>query len=382
MTVDSGDKYDAERGDERPKSEGPHIGEGSKTNTPKNATRMRRRRQQAQAVVETQQSNDYGDTFGLEAAEQARGNFLITIGYPGSGKSTFHSHLYRMCEEIHHVDPLNATGQPPSTVDPVMESRLNAWRRRYHLREQVERTDQGEANIYEIAFRITPKTRPNVPLDLRVIEVSGEDLRKLDNSSTGGSKADIPQAIGALLNDEKLKDRNVIVAIMVDPDPEADPIEFLVDGLLSYMNVNGQRRLKQTKFCIIIPKPLKMLEALKEYKTQYGDLWAKLPKKPTLEAYKTAKDVDGNLASFYLSIFKKNLVQRLRTVAPKDGIMRSQLYLGEIEQQFVEDEGVEVPIEVLTTVNYRDSAAIFGFIYEGFTGKKLKPGAWDKFRGR
>ena len=186
-----------------------------------------------------------------------------------------------MCEEIHHVDPLHATGQPPNSVDPVMESRLNAWRRRYHLREQVERTDQGEANIYEIAFRITPKTRPASPLDLRVIEVSGEDLRRLDNSSTGASTAEVPQAIGALLNDEKLNDRNVMVAFMVDPDPDTDPVEFLVDGLLSYMNVYGPKRLKKTKFCIIIPKPLKILEALKEYKTQYPDIWARYPKKPT-----------------------------------------------------------------------------------------------------
>lgn len=391
MVGESGDKYDIDTEESGPSEQNQpsRSKEALPDKKPTNATRMRRRREQRPDSAEAFQtkdasrpSNDFGDTFSVDVAEKARGNFLITIGYPGSGKSTFHSHLYRMCEEIHHVDPLHASGQSPNSVDPVMESRVNAWRRKYHMREQVDATEMGEANIYEVAFRVTPRTRRSFPLDLRVIEVSGEDLRKLDNSTTGESTAEMPQAIGTLLSDKMLNERNIIVAFMVDPDPDADPIEFLVDGLLSYMKVHGPKRLRKTKFCIIIPKPLQILEALTEYKEQYPDIWARYSKKPTLEAYKVAKDVNGNLASFYLSVFKKNLVQRLKTVAPKGGIMRSQLYLGEIEQQFEEDEGQERPVDVLTTVSYRDAAEIFSFLYEGFTSKKLKPGALDKLRGR
>ena len=69
-------------------------------------------------------------------------------------------------------------------------------------------------------------------------------------------------------------------------------------------------------------------------------------------------------------------------MAVDGGIMRSQFYLGEIEKQFFEDEGEEKPIEVLTSINYRDASTIFSFIYEGFNGVKLKPGVWDRFRGR
>jgi ribosomal protein L32E len=383
MTSGNDDKYDSgfEREEPAPEDTKPSGSDGG-AKGPTNATRMRRRRPNAPTAPATQASNTFGDTFGVDVAEQAKGNFLITVGFPGSGKSTFHSHIYRMCEELHHVDPLHASGQPPGTVDPIMESRLNAWRRRYHAREQVESTISGEANIYEIAFRVVPKTRPSKPLDLRIIEVSGEDLRQLDNSATGGNVAEIPQAIGALLHDEKLNERKTTIAIMVDPTPDASPVEYLVDGLLSYMNVHGPKRLKQTRFCIIVPKPLQMLEALQEYKNQYPDIWSTLPKKPTLEAYRSAKDVDGNLTSFYLAVFKKNLVQRLKTVAVDGGIMRSQFYLGEIEEQFFEDEGEEKPIEVLTSINYRDASTVFSFIYEGFTGFKLKPGVWDRFRGR
>ena len=107
------------------------------------------------------------------------------------------------------------------------------------MRQQVTRTAEGEEHIFEIAFRVVPRTRPNRPLDLRIIEVSGENLRQLDNSATGDSVAQIPQAIGTLLNDDKLNQRNIIVAFMVDPSQDADPIEFLVDGFLSYMNVHG-----------------------------------------------------------------------------------------------------------------------------------------------
>lgn len=383
MTSGNDDKYDAGIENEEPATENlkaPSSNGGAEG--PTNATRMRRRRPNAPTAPTPQASNAFGDTFSVDLAEQAKGNFLITVGFPASGKSTFHSHIYRMCEEIHHVDPLHASGQPPGTVDPIMESRLNAWRRRYHAREQVDSTGTGEANIYEIAFRVVPKTRPGKPLDLRIIEVSGEDLRQLDNSTTGGNVAEIPQAIGALLQDDKLNERKTIVAIMVDPTPDAIPVEYLVDGFLSYMNVHGPKRLKQTKFCIIVPKPLQILEALREYKNQYPDIWATLPKKPTLEAYRSAKDVDGNLTSFYLAIFKKNLVQRLKTVAANGGIMRSQFYLGEIEEQYFEEEGEERPVEVLTSINYRDASTVFSFLYEGFNGIKLKPGVWDRLRGR
>ena len=140
--------------------------------------------------------------------------------------------------------------------------------------------------------------------------------------------------------------------------------------------------MKKTKFCIIVPKPLEILTALREYHSQYPDIWAKLPKKPTLEAYRSAKDVDGNITSFYLATFKKNLVQRLKTMAPNGGLMRNSFYLGEVEEQYEEEEGNEEPVEVLTTINYRDAAKVFDFLYESFNGIKIKPGILDRIRGR
>jgi len=383
MINDSNDKYDAGIENEKPAAENkkPPSSEAS-TKGPTNATRLRRRRPNAPSAPAPQTGNAFGDTFGVDIAEQAKGNFLITIGFPASGKSTFHSHIYRMCEAEHHVDPLHASGQPPGTVNEVMESRINAWRRRYHAGEQVDSTGTGEANIYEIAFRVVPKTRPNKPLDLRIIEVSGEDLRQLDNSATGRNVAEIPQAIGALLHDDKRKQRKTIIAIMVDPTPDASPVEHLVDGLLSYMHVHGPRRLKQTKFCVIVPKPLQILEALREDKEQYPEIWAASRKKPNLETYRSAKDVDHNLTSFYLGRFKKNLVQRLKNTVADGAILYSPFYLGEIESQNFEEEGEEKSVEVLTMIDYRHASTVFEFLYEKFNGLKLKPRVWDRIRGR
>ena len=375
----STDKYDTGASESAPAAEAaPTTVEATPAATPK---RTRRRRPES-AMAAAQGSNSFGDTFSEDLAEQAKGNFLITVGFPGSGKSTFHSHLYRMCESTHRVDPLHATGKRPGTVDPVMESRINAWRRRFHSNVQVESTDSGDANIFEVALRVFPKTRRKKPLDLRIIEVSGEDLRKLDNSTTGSNVAQMPPALGRMLHDDKMEARKVIMAIMVDPTPDAMRVEHLMDGLLSYMSVHGKKRLKQTKFCLIVPKPAQMIEALVEYRDQYPEKWAKLPKKPSLERYKTDKDIDGKLTSFYLTVLKGTLIKRLKTLATEGTIMRTQFYLGEIEQQFYDEDGVEKSEEVLVTPNWRDATTVFTFLYESFNGIKLKPSLWDRIRGR
>ena len=40
-----------------------------------------------------------GDGFSVERAKKAKGNYLITVGYPTSGKSTFHSMLLSSVRE-------------------------------------------------------------------------------------------------------------------------------------------------------------------------------------------------------------------------------------------------------------------------------------------
>ena len=94
MTTGGNDKYDdgVERDDLEPEIKTPSDSvEGTKG--PTNATMLKRRRPNAATAPAAQSTNTFGDTFSADVAEQAKGNFLITVGFPGSGKSTFHSHI-------------------------------------------------------------------------------------------------------------------------------------------------------------------------------------------------------------------------------------------------------------------------------------------------
>ena len=320
-------------------------------------------------------ANTLNDTFTSETAENAKGNFLVTIGYPGSGKSTFNSHLYRMCRHAHTTETLLASGKDASSIEAkeAMEARLNAWQRTYTISQQVERTEKGEQNIFEIAFRVIPKSRPKLPLDLRLIEVSGEDLRQLTNQKA----AQIPRSIGALLSDKKLNQRNVIIAFMVDPDPNSKAVELLINGLLSYMQVHSPKRLEKTNFCLIVPKPAKMIEVVKDYYDYNSDTWNEKYPKLSPDTYNEAKDIDRGLSKAYIETVRTQILESLKPFMKRGNTILQPFYIGEIEN-------IEGEKERQISQSYRDASIIFKFLYETFhNGKKLKdPGFLGRLFGK
>lgn len=341
--------------------------------------------------IEEDVSHDTLETFALEEdneewfspsrANKADGNYLITVGYPTSGKSTLHSQLYRLGEKKYQLEHLHMTGDKRGEISPHMEAKLDLWKRKFTEREAIDANAENE--LYEVAFSLTPPRKRDPRLDLRIIEVAGEDLRKLDSTPGGHEVSRLPEALEILLNNRDYSKVKITVAFIVDPSEDAEDVELLVNGFLSYMRANNPERLRHISFVVVISKPMEIVRELKQYQKAFKSDWDRLKNPPPLGRYKEPKDVDQAAAQTYIKCFRADMWRRLRNEASKNGegkLFLSKLYIGDFKSTEYIEEGERIKTEIMVSESFTDANRILGFIYQSFTGRELNPKSmWNIF---
>lgn len=325
--------------------------------------------------------DDNEEWFSPSRANKAEGNYLLTVGYPTSGKSTLHSQIYRLGEKKYQLAHLHMTGDKPGEISPHMEAKLDLWKRKFAERETIDGNAENE--LYEVAFAITPPRKRDPKLDLRIIEVAGEDLRKLDSTPGGHEVSRLPEALEILLNNRDFVKVKITVAFIVDPSEDAEDVEFLVNGFLSYMRANNPERLRHISFAVIISKPMEIVRELKLYQRAFKSDWDRLTNPPPLGRYKEAKDVDQAAAQTYIKCFRADMWRRLRNETAKaktSKLFLSKLYIGDFMSTEYEEDGERVKTDLMVSESYKDTDRILGFIYHSFTGRELNPKSfWNVF---
>lgn len=106
-----------------------------------------------------------------------QGNFLFTVGNPGSGKSTLQNFLVYAL----HRDPTLDLEYADAEEQARHDANLNTWIQNFARGILPKRTAQGQLQEFRIAF--SRKGRPK--LDFGFIEISGEDIRSILPDSDG-----------------------------------------------------------------------------------------------------------------------------------------------------------------------------------------------------
>ncbi|MFG5379706.1 hypothetical protein [Yoonia sp. R2-816] len=293
-------------------------------------------------------------TFTAEDAQARNGNYVLSLGLGGSGKSTFHSFLLRYIEQSGKLDfemkiPRLRSGEE----DHQTRNLLNQWRSKWSRGEFVLPTAASEAAIREINYSVVPSQGIKVPLDFGLIEVSGELLKQVQGGRTG--RQSLPEAVHHLIANPRV---NLVVLMMVHPDTPNNDI--LLTNFIDYVNQNFQERRSQISLGVIIANPDRALEQM---------------------ISQTGGD-DASPFSHYQRLEDQAVIDYMRTMAP--GIMAKWVAWPERDRMLVpmrlgdidfvvnpNQKGAMIPR--LVAPDFTDVEKVFDWLYHRFTGKRRGP---------
>lgn len=287
---------------------------------------------------------------GDDEIEAKSGDYLLSFGHPGSGKTTFQSFLSYY---ITHVGPFNARPllDPEDTAlgwEPM--ATYNDWIKLWRDGRFPPSNPMDDSDIRELTFEVTPREGVKTPLTFSFLEVSGELLREV--MAERDRDPALTSTVLRYLANEKI---GVILCLIVDPDhDEGRENDLLFQNLFTFLDVNLPGFRDRASLALLISKPETGLDMLKEAK-------------PGFRHY---AELRGDLCEDYIETFLPATYSILESWPNKKRVQIMTLHLGEV----VEAAGGPQ----IRKRDYKDIEKIFGWIYTEFTGERLGPKWWQK----
>lgn len=278
-----------------------------------------------------------------------KGNFILSFGFPGSGKTTLHSFLLRYLMEggPYKTEPLRP-GQAEE-IDNDANRMITEWSREWRQGRFPESTPIGENEIRELSFEVQPMRGVRTPLEFSILEMSGEMMRTVIPS-----KQQNPHLSRVLHDLASNRSLNLVILLLVNPGVHENDILFT--NFMRYLDANllGEDIRQRAKLGIVISDPDKALAYLKEHRPEFAH----------------HSELRGELVEEFVAAFAKQTYRiYLEWPNPKARMM-TRFYIGEVEER----DGVPR----LVSPDYQSAAKLFDWIYLMFTGRKPGPTRWQK----
>ena len=304
---------------------------------------------------EEARSGNFGNLPSLKEIEDRSGNYIISFGFPGSGKSTFQSFLTRYIEEgdvfRHSVGKVD--GNDNST------RLINEWRKDWKQNRFPEATARGEHNITELRLSVTPIEGQTKQISFGFLEMSGENQATVVPSE--GAAGSMVAPLRSFLRNTRV---NPILVLFVDPEEQSgrDPNDTIFMNLLDYLEANFDRRtISRIAILLLVPKPalaLSVLRQLPEARRRYHGL-------------SHVEELNADLVELYLELTIPGTFKRIEDWPSPWQYAR--LHVG---------DPVEGDPNSYENASFEDIEKIFHWIYGIFSGgKQLGPSGLDKLKG-
>jgi hypothetical protein len=310
-----------------------------------------------QSAADYPQEDDYAREVGVDewASEQRRQfsgqtyNYLLSFGFPGSGKTTFQSFLVYY---LTHIGPFDAHPR----INPLGNSQgwdpmvtFNEWIRLWHQGKFPPANPVDKNDIRELAFDINPlQSKRQPPLELSLIEVSGEFMARV--IAERDHDPDLVDAVANLFGDEQI---NLTLVFIIDPD-HGDENDVLFQNLVTFLDVYFPGVRERMSLAIMISKPEASLQLLQTRHPEYSH----------------HTELRGDLCEDYVRLMAPRTNRILDSWPSSQRVQLMTLHLGELGSQDGEPR--------VHRIDYTDIEAIFGWLYTQFTGMGLGPSLWQQ----
>ena len=166
----------------------------------------------------------------IEGIDKTTGNYLLTLGYPGSGKTVLQSFIYYyIATDGAYSGSLekHRKGAQPSHLTQTL---LNKWVKDWSDRKLPESTRESVDAIREIRLRLTPKINTSKSFNFSFVEVSGELIKSV--VPTEVQAGSIVETMHSFLTAPK---SNKMIVYVFDHNEDSNNDE-LFSSLIQYMD--------------------------------------------------------------------------------------------------------------------------------------------------
>lgn len=281
--------------------------------------------------------------------EAKSGNYLMSFGYAGAGKTTFQSFL---AYYVNHspefrsrliVDPESSVqGWEPQAI-------YNDWLKLWTQGDFPKPTDVDDSAIRELTFEVNPKKGVKTPAKFSFLEVSGELLRQVIAHE---EDPNLTETIRRYFENPSIR---MTLVLLVDPEHDQDGAnDLLFQNLFTFLEVNYPGFAARSSLALLISKPEQALTMLKNAQ-------------PGLRHH---AELRGDLCEDYIETFLPGTYNIFDSWPNPERTAIMTLHLGEVE-----GEGDHAR---LVSPDYKDISSIFNWLYHDITRERLGPKWWQR----
>ena len=277
------------------------------------------------------------------------GNYIVSFGFPGSGKTTLHSFLLRYLMQVgpYKTEPINVKGA--SGVDFETSRILTEWMGQWQQGRFPKANPVGEDQIREMTFAVQPIRGVRTPLDFSILELSGEMMQSVIPKD--GRNPNISQVLRNFFNNKKIR---VVLLLLVHPKHHHN--DQLFANLMHYLDTNLDFNIREhASLGIVISDPAAALKYLQAHRTGYEAL----------------AELRGEHCVEFLKAFAPTTFRIYHEWPKPKNRMITRLYIGNVEERDGENR--------LVRQDYTSIAKIFEWTYLQFVGRKPGPTRWQRF---
>lgn len=283
-----------------------------------------------------------------EDISKKQGNYIFTFGFPGSGKTTFHSFLIRYLMQVgpFKTEPLSRTHNGDTDYDAMRV--VTKWMSEWQEGRFPEPTPIGEDEIRELTFEVQPLQGIRTPLEFTFLEVSGEMLQTV--MPTEYQDPALSRVIRQLLENRNI---NLIMFLLLNPEVHNNDALFF--NFMNYMDKNlGFDIRERTSLGIIVSKPEEALSTLKRLRS----------------GFEAVAEIRGDYTEDFIEAFAPSTYRIWYDWPNPKKKMLARIYIGEIKRDGQKPR--------LIRPDFGSVERIFAWMYFQFTGRKLGPTLWQR----
>lgn len=288
------------------------------------------------------------DVPSIEGIDKATGNYLLTLGYPGSGKTVLQSFIYYYIATHGAYSGSLEKQRKGAQPSHLTQTLLNKWVKDWSDRKLPESTRESVDAIREIRLRLTPQINTSKSFNFSFVEVSGELIKSV--VPTEVQAGSIVETMHSFLTAPK---SNKMIVYVFDHNEDSNNDE-LFSSLIQYLENAMPGKLDRSySLMVVVPNPNLVLQRMSSDE-RFG------------RKYSNINELTPEALRHYLRVKAPQLVTTLRYwKKSKRGIYK--FHIGEVSENTTGDQ-------ILESFDFKDSGRIIDFCYQQFHGKKLKEG--------
>ena len=290
----------------------------------------------------------------IEGINKATGNYVLTLGYPGSGKTVLQSFIYYYIATHGAFSSRLERHRTGAQPNHLTQSLLNTWVKDWSARKFPQSTRESVDAIREIRLQLTPRINTTKSFNFSFVEISGELIKSVIPTEVQ------PGSIVETMHNFLIAAKSKKMIVYVFDHNENSNNDELFSSLIQYLESAVPGRLdKFYSLMVVVPNPDLVFQRISSDER-------------LSRTYSNINELTPEAMLHYLRLKAPQLVTTFRYwKKSKRGIFK--FHIGTVSENAAGEQ-------ILESYDFKDSNRIIDFCYQQFQRSKLTPRWFDRLK--